>query len=278
MRATFQLEEGAAALVIDPSSPRSIAIALRFDGPQPRAFGLSAAQAAPLVAGDFVTEVKRGGPVNCLQLTCWPHANGTHTESIGHVLEEPPPIGALEQCFALASLISITPEPLGTSQESYPEPCAPEDQVLTARAIKDALEALGEAPGTLRALVIRTLPNSEAKLTRDYSEQNPPYLTREAMALIASLPLHHLLLDLPSVDREHDAGQLSNHRSFWHLPPGATHLPSPAPDQARRTITEMIFAPDALRDAHYLLELQLPPFMCDAAPSRPRLYDLIKPF
>jgi hypothetical protein len=41
-----------------------------------------------------------------------------------------------------------------------------------------------------------------------------------------------------------------------------------------RTVTEMVFAPDQLTDGLYLLNLQIPPFQSDAAPSRPVLMPL----
>ena len=41
------------------------------------------------------------------------------------------------------------------------------------------------------------------------------------------------------------------------------------------TVTEMIFVPNEVHDGDYLLELQLPRFMNDAAPSRPVLYALL---
>ena len=37
----------------------------------------------------------------------------------------------------------------------------------------------------------------------------------------------------------------------------------------------MIFVPNEVHDGDYLLELQLPRFMNDAAPSRPVLYALL---
>jgi arylformamidase len=42
-----------------------------------------------------------------------------------------------------------------------------------------------------------------------------------------------------------------------------------------RTITEMIHVPGEVPDGDYLLELQLPHFINDAAPSRPVLYAVL---
>jgi hypothetical protein len=39
-------------------------------------------------------------------------------------------------------------------------------------------------------------------------------------------------------------------------------------------VTELAYAPDAAPDGLYLLDLQVPAFVADAAPSRPVLYPL----
>ena len=41
-----------------------------------------------------------------------------------------------------------------------------------------------------------------------------------------------------------------------------------------KTITEMIFVDDEIRDGLYLLKLQMPAFHTDAAPCRPVIYAL----
>lgn len=76
----------------------------------------------------------------------------------------------------------------------------------------------------------------------------------------------HLLIDLPSVDKEHDGGKLTAHKTFWNYPK--------AP-RKEATITEMIFVPNAVKDGLYLLNLQVAPFENDASPSRPVIYPLL---
>ena len=79
--------------------------------------------------------------------------------------------------------------------------------------------------------------------------------------------MDHLLIDLPSVDRESDEGALAAHHRFWNYPEDP---------QLHRTITEFIFVPDEVSDGFYLLNIQLSPFENDAAPSKPVLYQPIK--
>ena len=79
--------------------------------------------------------------------------------------------------------------------------------------------------------------------------------------------IEHLLVDLPSVDREEDQGRLSAHKAFWGMETGPLRINS--------TITELIYVPDEIPDGLYLLNLQVMNLANDAAPSRPVLYALI---
>jgi len=122
------------------------------------------------------------------------------------------------------------------------------------------------------ALIIRTLPNNDKKLTKDYTETNPPYLEEAAMKLIVQYGVDHLLLDLPSVDREVDEGKLANHRLFWNV----TGVKADKNSRKHATITELCYIPDDVKDGLYLLNLQLPDIDLDALPSRPVLYKMKK--
>ena len=75
----------------------------------------------------------------------------------------------------------------------------------------------------------------------------------------------HLLVDLPSVDRESDNGRLAFHHAFWEVPKNPNF---------ERTITEMIFVDDSILDGDYILTFQIAPFENDASPSRPILYEI----
>ncbi|HNM24171.1 MAG TPA: cyclase family protein, partial [Saprospiraceae bacterium] len=140
----------------------------------------------------------------------------------------------------------------------YPRRTEEGDRVI----FKDQIEAV-LSPEEAEAFVLRTLPNDDRKLTLQYSGANPPYLHHEAAAYLAACGVKHLLLDLPSVDREEDGGQLLAHRAFWRYPEAV---------RSDCTITELIFAPQELADGYYLLNLQTAGFELDASPSRPVLY------
>ena len=119
----------------------------------------------------------------------------------------------------------------------------------------------------LNGLIIRTLPNAESKKSRDYMKETPSFFSIDAMEYIVSLGVEHLLVDTPSVDRLLDDGHLSAHNIFWE-----TKGKEFNPNTKNKTITEMIFASENIKDGGYLLNLQIPAFVSDAAPSRPILY------
>jgi len=97
----------------------------------------------------------------------------------------------------------------------------------------------------------------------------PAFFSTDAMKYIASLGVDHLLVDTPSVDRLLDDGHLSAHNIFWE-----TKGKEFNPNTQNKTITEMIFVPSSLEDGAYLLNLQIPAFVSDAAPSRPIIYKI----
>lgn len=253
----------------------SIAIPLNFSGPQPNHFGVPTATATTVEGGGFVGDTVRGGSCNVRTLELTPHCNGTHTESISHIVDDEVAVGELSLPILQACvLLSVQPVQLGETNEGYwPNPEVA-DGVVTRRALLEALDNVDfpERPRDCPALAIRTKPNSPEKCALEYGADCPPvFLSLEAMEWISE-HFDHLLVDFPSVDKMHDEGQLANHRQFWHVPRGITKMDDTA--LATRTITEMIFVPDAVPDGYYGLNLQVPAFRTDAAPSRPILVPL----
>jgi len=138
------------------------------------------------------------------------------------------------------------------------------------------------------ALIIRTLPNSEVKKSYQYSGTNPPYLDPEICRYLCSINVKHLLIDLPSVDKEDDGGILKAHHEFWQFvsPVNAEQAGGPPPlpkgrteeggisDTTRKdcTITELIYVDNDVADGQYLLNLQITSMESDASPGKPILY------
>ncbi len=272
-QAALVVETAERRWLVDAAHAVDLSIALRFDGPQPSAFGAAAAQGQALEAGAFVGDVRRGGSCNCSSYSLTPHCNGTHTECIGHITHERISVRDIAaDHFVPALLLSVTPEAReATTESSIPAP-QPADRLITRRALQQAASA--HAASAFGALVIRTLPNSRDKLTCDYgAAATPPYFSAEAMCWIVAQNVRHLVVDLPSLDRGADQGHLTTHRLFWGMPPGEKSFS--AATRATATVTELAYIDDTVADGFYLLNLQVAPFDADAAPSRPILYPAV---
>jgi len=263
-----RIQIGENELEVDFSQPIDISIPLDFHGPQPNAFSVDPASAAACEYGSLVGDTRRGGSCNFERVTFIPHCNGTHTECIGHITNERISLrDCLKDVLLPATLISVEPEFLL------------DELVVSDLAIREAIKQARVSAGGLAlastisrpALIIRTLPNDGSKLAGTYDSDNiPPYFTQEAMNYVVESSFKHLLVDLPSIDRLYDDGQLLNHRIFWNVEPGSFELSIESRTYA--TITELIYVPSQVLDGEYLLNLQIAPFVADAAPSRPILF------
>lgn len=235
---------------IDPLQFYDISMPFSSQPNAARAWYIDPVKIEPVRLGDWVGSVKAGGSVNFNNIFFNPHAHGTHTECVGHISKEDFSINNnLKQFFCLATLLTVTPQKRD------------EDLVIDANLFEEIKKAKTEA------IVIRTLPNTLSKLSRNYSNSNPPYITSEAMQLLVDFGIKHLLIDLPSVDKEQDGGALAAHHIFWQYPDD-TRLDA--------TITEFVFVDNEIPDGVYLLNLQVAPFENDASPSRPLLFPLQK--
>ena len=261
---------------VNTDEPLDISIPLNFAGPQPNAFGVAAARSEPCTAGEIIGDTRRGGSCNFEQLTLIPHCNGTHTECVGHITHERVGVNqCLMETLIPAIVITVEPEAVSATSESYSLSPAADDLIITARAIREALAALTEESIVdTPALIIRTIPNDIDKISRSYAEEIPAYFSSDALGFIVSLNTRHLLTDLPSIDRMFDEGRLSNHRMFWDVDLGSFELGPNS--RINNTITELIYVPETVEDGEYLLNLQIAPFYSDASPSRPMLFRPIR--
>ena len=241
---------------IDLSKPIDISIPLSNTDKNPIAWYIEKPEIEPVKFGDWIGKVSEGSSTNFNNIFFNPHGHGTHTECLGHITRDFYSINqCLKQFFFKAELISITPEDINS------------DLVITKNQIERALN--GKTP---EAIIIRTLPNSESKKHKNYSKTNPPYLAEEVAIFIREIGIQHLLIDLPSVDREEDEGKLLAHKAFWNVK-DVNNLNDDA--RLNCTITEMIFVEDTIQDGSYILNLQIASFENDASPSKPILYSLL---
>ena len=248
---------------IDFSKGLDISIPLYFNGEQPNTYRVDRAISTPYQDAHFIGDTRKGGPCNFETYSLTPHCNGTHTECIGHITDERIDIlSSLKEEMIPSTLISISPK---NTEENYIPNLNTEDLVITKEDLELQLRGLDSE--FLRALIVRTLPNPESKKSRDYMKDTPSFFSIDAMQYIVSLGVKHLLVDTPSVDRLLDEGYLSAHNIFWE-----TKGKQFSPNAKNKTITEMIFVAKEIKDGSYLLNLQIPAFFSDAAPSRPILY------
>ena len=97
-------------------------------------------------------------------------------------------------------------------------------------------------------------------------------MSQDATIFIRENGIQHLLIDLPSVDKEHDEGKLLAHKAFWNVK-NVDNLNADA--RLNCTITEMIFVDNTILDGNYFLNLQIASFENDASPSKPILYKIL---
>jgi len=238
------IQYGSQKLKINLSEPLDISMPLRMSKSNVIAWYQKAPKFKKL------RRVSENDSTNFNSISFIPHAHGTHTECVGHITKEFHSINKnLKQFFFLAEVITVAPE----KQD--------EDLVISKKQIQFLL-----GNKKREAIIIRTLPNTKEKLSTNYSNTNAPYLLEEAVIYLKEKGIEHLLIDLPSVDKEKDDGKLLSHNAFWNTK-GKIRFSA--------TITELIFVPNKIRDGKYFLNLQIAPFENNATPSKPILYQVL---
>lgn len=231
----------------DLNCPLDISLPIKNGANNPSCYYASDVSFSVIKSGDFIGSVAQGGTVNYQELKMTPHGNGTHTETYGHLTaDEGATISQLiKSIHCTAQLITLEPRQIG------------EDLVIHVD------DFLSRVKYDTEAVIIRTSPNQPSKCTKQYSGTNPPYIDPEIGHFLNKNNVQHLLVDLPSVDKEVDGGKLLTHRAFWGLP-----------NEVRKesTITELIFVDNDIVDGFYLLNLQVLNIQMDASPSRPVLF------
>lgn len=241
---------------IDTEKPLDISMTLQNNAKNVRAWYVDPPRFEPVMENGFVGSIAEGGAVNFRNVFFNPHGHGTHTECLGHISKEWVNVNdCIKNYWNTCQLISIEPKKVKNETDGEM------DTIVTL----DQIKALNIEP--CQALIIRTLPNQTSKTNTHYSGTNPTYLDENIVTYLNELGVIHLLVDLPSVDRELDGGKLAFHHAFWNYP----NKP-----QFHKSITELVFVNDSISDGKYLLDLQFAAFNNDAAPSRPVLYAMNK--
>ncbi|PRX57555.1 cyclase family protein [Flagellimonas meridianipacifica] len=245
------ITRGSTQYQIDLANPIDISIPLVGGKDNVNAWYLEPPIIEPVKTEGFIGKVAEGGSVNFNMVHFNPHSHVTHTECSGHITREVHSVNRhLNNYFFWAKLVTVAPEKIG------------DDFAISAKQLEYVLD-----DKSTEALIIRTIPNVEAKRSKDYSNTNPAYLLEEAIHFLVDHDVKHLLVDLPSVDKERDGGQLASHKAFWNIG---------GEERSDATITELIYVPNTIEDGMYWLNLQVAPFENDAAPSRPVLFKILE--
>lgn len=236
---------------IDFSKPLDISIPLKASKSNVNAWYIDEPKIEPVEDGEWIASVAKGASVNFNNIQFNPHAHGTHTECVGHITDTVHSVNKnLKQFFFLAELVTVAPELID------------DDFVVSKKQLQFAF-------GNKKrdAIVIRTIPNTSEKKSKQYSHTNWPYFQEDAIKFLVKMGIKHLLIDLPSVDKEKDDGELKGHKAFWNYD-----------GKLRKdcTITEFIYVSNRIKDGTYFLNLQIAPFENDASPSKPVLYQLLE--
>lgn len=240
---------------IDTDFPLDISIPLSNTTENLRAWYVDLPIIEPVRANGFLGSVLEGGSVNFRNIHFNPHGHGTHTECLGHITPIVYSVNeSLKKYFFNAELISIKADEFENSKDGN------KDYIIRETQLREKLKGK-----KVEALIVRTLPNFELKKHLNYTETNPAYFELSCIDILNECGVKHILIDTPSVDRESDNGELAFHHAFWQVP---------SEPQFDKTITELIYVNDKIKDGSYILELQTAPFENDASPSRPILYEI----
>ncbi len=236
---------------VDLDQPIDISIPLISGAEGPNCFWAPPFETSPLKAGDFIGSLEAGAPVNFYNIKLNPHGNGTHTECVGHIKKGNYSINdSLKRFHFITQLITVLPQKIEN-----------DDRIVNKSQVIPYLSK------DINALIIRTQPNHPDKLNKVYSGTNPCYLDHQLVKELVERGINHLIVDLPSIDKEEDGGELLAHHAFW-IEGEKIH--------DDRTITEMVFVPDSIKDGNYFLNIQITSMILDASPSKLLLYELIK--
>jgi kynurenine formamidase len=249
MKAT--IEYNSRTIAVDISNPIDISIPIDTSKQNVNAWYIDDPEIKPELIDEEEVSVAKGAVVNFNGIRFNPHSHITHTECVGHITKEVHSINKnLKYFIFLAEVVTIAPL------------FHHGDFIIGVKQLRSALRNKKRD-----AIVIRTLPNLEDKKSMKYSNTNPTYLSEKAAIYLREKGIKHLLIDLPSVDKEKDDGKLLSHNAFWNTS-GKLRMDA--------TITEFIYVPNEVEDGEYLLNLMIAPFENDATPSKPVLYEIIK--
>lgn len=230
------------------------------------AFNLPKVEISAVKTSSYELSVDKGSSINCDLIKTICHAQATHTECIGHISKDK--IYISQVCQQLSPLTCCAVMEIEPSTVDYihpsevPKNYKKSDRLITKEQVESCYKHLFDHADTVEsyfdAVAIKTR-KSEDSLS--FSNTNPPYFTAGAISFLSEKNVHHLLVDLPSVDKEDDGGELIAHKGMFQ--------------NAKNTITELCDFTD-VKQGLYVLNLQIILIESDATFSRPILMPILK--
>ena len=244
---------------IDQGLGICISIPYNYNGDQPNFYNSPQGKSHSMQQDGFIGEISKGKGCKVVNIEQNIHCTGTHTECAGHILSNPISINdVLKHEYYYTKLITVSPIQSTESKEDYHCSIDDKDMLITREMI------IGKIPTKSLGLIIRTRPNSISKMNKRYNASNTPFFSSNAIEYINDLGIRHLVVDTPTIDRYDDGGILGNHHLFFEKKP-----------PYKKTITEMAYIDDKIKDGSYLMTIEIPPMVLDAAPSRIFIFKLM---
>ena len=211
-----------------------------------------------------VWSIAHGASCNIPVLHLNIHCGATHTECRSHITKEKITIVQCQKnVFTRAHLITLRPRK--NTNNTYHHKIDKNDFLITKEMLIEKFSNIDKK--SLNSLIIRTLPNTKSSIHKNYDLIKNSFFSNEAIDYITKLGINNLIVDIPSIDKYDDGGQLGNHRIFWELD-------SDRPN--RNTITEFAYISDEIEDGDYMLLLNILNIELDASPCRPIIYRILK--
>ena len=139
----------------DLGSGVSLARPIQFLDSQPNPWNVSVPTKTPVTTDDFTGSTSAGGACNVDQLSLIPHCHGTHTETIGHIVNGDHFISDLAIPTVIPTVVvSVSPVAADSISDTYLPAFGKSDQVITAERLKQEIKKW--AGFAAQALVVRT--------------------------------------------------------------------------------------------------------------------------
>ena len=256
---------------VDTTKYTDLSIPYEFNGKQPNFYNVEKGKVKPFQSNSISYSISNGASCNVPEISMNIHCTGTHTECVGHLLKESNSVAeCIDELYLPTILITVKPINFYKCSDTYHVKVDKNEQVISSDLLKEQYEKY--ANNKPLSIIIRTLPNPEEKQFYSFSESLPPFFTNDALKFLSN-KIEHLIVDIPSIDRMEDDGILGNHRIFWSNNGNPDDEVDP---NSKKTITELAYIPNHVPDGFYFMNIQMPNFKLDAAPSRPVIIKTFK--